>query len=68
VVFTTISDPVGAGFVQSLSHPGSNATGFINIESSMGGKWLELLKEVAPRISHPAVDLCQKAMTCGSFE
>jgi putative tryptophan/tyrosine transport system substrate-binding protein len=48
VVFSTVSDPVGAGFVQSLSHPGGNATGFINIESSMGGRWLKLLKEVAP--------------------
>ena len=40
VVFSTVSDPVGAGFVQSLPHPGGNATGFINIEASMGGKWL----------------------------
>src|SRR5664279_3352563 len=45
VVFTTVSDPVGAGFVQSLSHPGGNVTGFVNIESSVGGKWLQLLKE-----------------------
>jgi putative tryptophan/tyrosine transport system substrate-binding protein len=51
VVFTIVSDPVGAGFVQSLRHPGGNATGFINIESSVGGKWLELLKEVAPQVS-----------------
>jgi putative tryptophan/tyrosine transport system substrate-binding protein len=50
VVFTTVSDPVGAGFVRSLPHPGGNATGFINIESSVGGKWLELLKEVAPQV------------------
>jgi putative ABC transport system substrate-binding protein len=51
VVFSTVSDPVGAGFVQSLPHPGGNATGFINIESSMGGKWLELLKEVVPQVT-----------------
>ena len=51
VVFSIVSDPVGAGFVASLPHPGGNATGFINIESSMGGKWLELLKEVAPHVS-----------------
>ncbi len=51
VVFTTVSDPVGAGFVQSLPHPGGNATGFINMESSLGGKWLELLKEVAPQVT-----------------
>jgi hypothetical protein len=47
VVFSIVSDPVGSGFVASLSHPGGNATGFINIEPSMGGKWVELLKEVA---------------------
>lgn len=48
VVFAVISDPVGSGFVQSLPHPGGNATGFINIETSIGSKWLETLKEVAP--------------------
>src|SRR6516164_1893789 len=51
VVFSIVSDPVGSGFVASLSHPGGNATGFINIESSMGGKWVELLKEVAPDVT-----------------
>jgi putative tryptophan/tyrosine transport system substrate-binding protein len=51
VVFSNVSDPVGAGFVQSLPHPGGNATGFITIEASMGGKWLQLLKEVAPRVT-----------------
>jgi putative tryptophan/tyrosine transport system substrate-binding protein len=55
VVFTTVSDPVGAGFVQSLSHPGSNATGFINIESSVGGKWLQLLKQVMPQVTRATV-------------
>jgi len=50
-VFSIVSDPVGSGFVASLSHPGGNATGFINIESSMGGKWVELLKEVAPDVT-----------------
>jgi putative tryptophan/tyrosine transport system substrate-binding protein len=51
VVFSIVSDPVGSGFVASLSHPGGNATGFINIESSMGGKWVQLLKEVAPDVT-----------------
>jgi putative ABC transport system substrate-binding protein len=51
VVFSLVSDPVGSGFVQSLRQPGSNATGFINIEGSVGGKWLELLKEIAPSTS-----------------
>ena len=58
VVFSIVSDPVGSGFVASLSHPGGNATGFINIESSMGGKWVELLKEVAPDV---AVRSCNRA-------
>ena len=49
VVFVTVSDPVGSGFVASLPRPGGNITGFINIEASIGGKWLELLKEIAPR-------------------
>jgi putative ABC transport system substrate-binding protein len=45
----TVSDPVGSGFVASLPRPGGNMTGFINIEASVGGKWLELLVEIAPR-------------------
>jgi putative tryptophan/tyrosine transport system substrate-binding protein len=49
VVFVTVSDPVGSGFVASLPRPGGNITGFINVEASIAGKWLELLKEIAPR-------------------
>jgi putative tryptophan/tyrosine transport system substrate-binding protein len=49
VVFVTVSDPVGSGFVASLARPGGNITGFINVEASIAGKWLELLKEIAPR-------------------
>jgi putative tryptophan/tyrosine transport system substrate-binding protein len=49
IVFVTVSDPVGSGFVASLPRPGGNITGFINVEASIAGKWLELLKEVAPR-------------------
>jgi putative tryptophan/tyrosine transport system substrate-binding protein len=48
VVFVTVSDPVGSGFVASLARPGGNITGFINVEASIAGKWLELLKEIAP--------------------
>lgn len=55
VVFVIVSDPVGAGFVASMSRPGGNITGFINIEGSMGGKWLELLKEAAPRLRRSAI-------------
>jgi len=49
VVFVTVSDPVGSGFVASLPRPGGNITGFVNIEASIAGKWIELLKEIAPR-------------------
>ena len=54
VVFTVVSDPVGERFVESLARPGGNATGFTNVESSLTGKWLELLKEVAPRVKRVA--------------
>jgi putative ABC transport system substrate-binding protein len=50
VVFTTVADPVGAGFVESLARPGGNATGFTNFEYSIAGKWLELLKEIASSV------------------
>jgi len=55
VVFPFASDPVGAGFVDSLSRPGGNATGFMNYEYNLSGKWLELLKEVAPSVTRVAV-------------
>ena len=48
VVFTTAVDPVGSGFVESLAHPGGNVTGFMQFDYSLSGKWLELLKQVAP--------------------
>jgi hypothetical protein len=48
IVFVAVSDPVGAGFVTSLTHPGGNLTGFIYTEAAMAGKWLELLTEIAP--------------------
>jgi ABC-type uncharacterized transport system substrate-binding protein len=55
VVFAFIPDPVGSGFVESLSQPGANATGFMQFEYSLCGKWLELLKEVAPAVTRAAV-------------
>jgi putative tryptophan/tyrosine transport system substrate-binding protein len=55
IVFTLIADPVGAGYVDSLAHPGGNATGFSVFEYSIGGKWLELLKEIAPHVTRVAV-------------
>jgi putative tryptophan/tyrosine transport system substrate-binding protein len=51
VVFVLIADPVGSGYVASLPRPGGNATGFTPIVSSLGGKWVELLKEIAPRLA-----------------
>jgi ABC-type nitrate/sulfonate/bicarbonate transport system ATPase subunit len=55
IVFVIAIDPVGAGFVASLARPGGNATGFMAYEYSMSGKWLELLKEIAPRVTRVAV-------------
>jgi len=55
IVFTATPDPVGAGFVDSLARPGGNATGFTNLEYGLGAKWLELLKEIAPRVTRAAV-------------
>ena len=55
IVFAVVADPVGAGFVESLARPGGNATGFMLFEYSMSGKWLELLKEIAPRVTRAAV-------------
>jgi ABC-type uncharacterized transport system substrate-binding protein len=54
VVFYAITDPVGQGFVQSLGHPGRNATGFAAYEFSLGGKWVSLLKQIAPNVSRAA--------------
>jgi putative ABC transport system substrate-binding protein len=55
IVFTIIADPVGAGLVESLAHPGGNATGFMSYEHGFGAKWLELLKEIAPSVKRAAV-------------
>jgi putative tryptophan/tyrosine transport system substrate-binding protein len=55
IVFPNIGDPVGAGFVTSLARPGGNATGFMSYEYSLSGKWLELLKEIAPSVTRVAV-------------
>jgi putative ABC transport system substrate-binding protein len=55
IVFLIVSDPVGSGFVESLPRPGGNITGFINIEASLSGKWIEILKEIVPRITRAAL-------------
>ena len=54
-MFVIVVDPVGAGFVQSMAHPGGNITGFSNFEYSMSGKWAELLKQVAPNVTRALV-------------
>ena len=54
IVFVQVADPVGSGFVASFPRPGGNVTGFTNIEPTMAGKWLELLKEIAPRVARVA--------------
>src|SRR6478735_696168 len=55
IVFPATVDPVGAGFVETLARPGGNVTGFMSFEYSMGGKWLELLKQIAPGVTRAAV-------------
>ena len=55
IVFTNVVDPVGAGFVDNLARPGGNATGFVNFEYGLSAKWVELLKEIAPRVTRVAV-------------
>jgi putative ABC transport system substrate-binding protein len=54
-VFVNVADPAGAGIVQSLARPGGNATGFTNFEYSMSGKWVELLKQIAPPVTRAVV-------------
>jgi putative ABC transport system substrate-binding protein len=55
IVFVNITDPTGSGLVDSLARPGGNATGFMNFEYSLSGKWLELLKQIAPSLTRAAV-------------
>ena len=64
VVFAVVPDPVGSGFVESLARPGGNATGFLQFEYSLSGKWLEVLKQIAPGVTSAAV-LRDPAITSG---
>jgi putative ABC transport system substrate-binding protein len=64
IVFAIVPDPVGSGFVNSLSRPGGNATGFLQFEYSLSGKWLELLKQIAPGLTRAAI-LWDPAITAG---
>ena len=65
IVFVNVADPVGGGFVNSLSRPGGNATGFMSFEYSLSAKWLELLKQIVPAITRAAV-LRDAALTLGT--
>src|SRR5262249_8135299 len=68
VVFAFVGDPVGSGFVASLSEPGGNLTGFANFENSIGGKWLGLLREIVPHCQTRGVYLLPECSTqCGIF-
>jgi putative ABC transport system substrate-binding protein len=64
IVFVIVPDPVGAGFVDNLARPGGNATGFLQFEYALSGKWLELLKQVAPSVTRAAV-IRDPAITAG---
>jgi putative ABC transport system substrate-binding protein len=55
IVFVNVADPVGGGFIESLSRPGGNATGFMQFEYDLSGKWLELLKQITPNVTRAAV-------------
>ena len=55
IVFVQVTDPIAAGFVETVARPGGNITGFMNFESGISGKWLELLKEIAPQVARVAV-------------
>jgi len=55
IVFVIVSDPVGSGFVTSFRRPGGNITGFVNLEATLGGKWIEILKEILPHVEHTAI-------------
>ena len=67
IVFALVADPVGAGYVESLAQPGGNVTGFASFEYAIGGKWLELVKEIAPRTTRVAV-LRDSAIAAGPAE
>ena len=64
IVFVQVADPVGGGYVESLPRPGGNATGFTVFEYGISGKWLELLKEIAPRVTQVAI-LCDATIAAG---
>jgi ABC-type uncharacterized transport system substrate-binding protein len=67
IIFMQVSDPVGSGLISTLANPGGNITGFTNFEFSMGGKWLEMLKEILPQIKHVGVLFNPETAPYGKF-
>src|SRR5262252_2086379 len=67
IVFATVADPIGSGFIASFPRPGGNVTGFAVSDDALGGKWLELLKEIAPRIARVAILFNPAAATYAEF-
>jgi putative ABC transport system substrate-binding protein len=67
IVFVNASDPIGSGFVASLARPGGNLTGVLHLEASIVGKWLAMLKEIAPRVTHAALMGNRKTATLDYF-
>jgi putative ABC transport system substrate-binding protein len=67
IIFVTVSDPLGSGLVQSLARPSGNVTGFTNFEFAMGGKWIEILKDVDPRLMRAAVLFNPKTAPYGPY-
>jgi putative ABC transport system substrate-binding protein len=67
ILFVSVGDPIGGRFIETLSRPGGNATGFTNFEPSIGGKWLELLKEAAPGVSRALVILHKETAANAAF-
>jgi putative tryptophan/tyrosine transport system substrate-binding protein len=67
IVFMNVTDPVGAGLVESMAHPGGNLTGFSNFEYSVSGKWAELLKQIAPNVTRALVFRVTSAAGIGQF-
>ena len=67
IVFAHVADPVGGGFIENLARPGGNATRFINLEYGISGKWLELLKQIAPGVTRASV-LRDAALTSGTAQ
>jgi ABC-type uncharacterized transport system substrate-binding protein len=67
IVFVVVSDPVAHGFVTNMAHPGANITGFANLEFTIGAKWLDLLKQMVPAITHVVVMFNPRDVSTGTF-